>query len=94
MKMMIMWKKYKRIVIVFYIIIHFLSCGSNPVKRFMDVLPMSDDMVFSVLETEDRGFIIVGVTYSEGKGDVLLLKIDTEGNLLWRNTLPIRKKIF
>jgi len=41
----------------------------------MGVLPMSDDMAFSVLETEDRGFIIVGVTYSEGKGDVLLLKL-------------------
>jgi len=41
----------------------------------MGVLPMSDDMAFSVLETEDRGFIIAGVTYSEGKGDVLLLKL-------------------
>ena len=83
MKMMIMWTKYKGIVIVFYIIIHFLSCGSNPVKRFMDVLSMSDDMAFSVLETEDRGFIIVGVTYSEGKGDIYLIKTDSSGDLQW-----------
>ncbi|HHF58151.1 MAG TPA: hypothetical protein ENL41_01850, partial [candidate division WOR-3 bacterium] len=80
--MMIMWKKYKR-VIVFYIIIHFLSCGSNPFKRSVDILPGSDDMAFSVLEAHDRGFIILGVTYFHGRGDIYLIRTDSSGDIKW-----------
>ncbi|MFX0198965.1 MAG: hypothetical protein ACFFCW_22820 [Candidatus Hodarchaeota archaeon] len=42
----------------------------------------------SVQEVEDGGFIVVGETYSYGvgNGDYYLLRIDTEGSLLWNRT--------
>jgi hypothetical protein len=49
----------------------------------------NEDGASSVLETVDGGFIIAGETMSFGSGDydVLVIKIDAEGNLLWTNTI-------
>jgi hypothetical protein len=48
-----------------------------------------DDTGWSVYQTSDGGYIIVGVTNSFGAGrnDVYLIKTDSNGNLQWSKTL-------
>jgi len=47
-----------------------------------------EDMAYSIQQTSDRGFIIVGFTESFGaKGkDVYILKLDSDGNPIWQET--------
>jgi hypothetical protein len=55
----------------------------------------SDDQAFSIKPTVDGGYIIAGETWStngditsnHGSADLLLLKIDGNGNVLWENSL-------
>lgn len=48
----------------------------------------SYDRGFAIRQTNDNGFIIVGMTYSfgSGQGDVYLIKTDSLGNQLWTQT--------
>jgi hypothetical protein len=48
----------------------------------------NDDAGFSIDQTSDGGYIIVGETHSLGKGksDVYLVKTDAQGNILWQKT--------
>ncbi|MEZ5013978.1 MAG: T9SS type A sorting domain-containing protein [Chitinophagales bacterium] len=50
---------------------------------------LSGDYTYSVRETSDRGFIVAGMTLSFGEGswDILLLKTDSFGNILWSKTI-------
>jgi hypothetical protein len=61
--------------------------NGNPIwsKTFGGVL---SDGVYSIQQTNDNGFVIVGYTRSFGSGvqDVLLLKTDQIGNLIWSKT--------
>lgn len=43
----------------------------------------------SVIETKDNSFIVVGYTdsYGEGETDIWLIKLDSNGNLLWQKTI-------
>ena len=47
-----------------------------------------DDLAKSIIQSNDGNLIIVGQTKSYGAGgfDVYILKVDTEGNLIWYNT--------
>lgn len=48
----------------------------------------SYDKASQVLKTPDQGYLIVGSTSSFGKGnyDVLLIKVNANGNLVWQQT--------
>jgi len=41
---------------------------------------------YSLIQTSDEGYVILGDLLSVGYPDVYLIKIDIEGNLLWTNT--------
>lgn len=47
-----------------------------------------DDLAYSVKQTSDNGYIIVGYTQSFGSGsaDIYLVKTNNEGNVLWTKT--------
>ena len=46
-----------------------------------------DDIGEWIVETENNTFVVAASTYSYGtNGDVLLLKIDCDGNLIWQET--------
>src|SRR5664280_187399 len=47
-----------------------------------------DDLAKSVIQSNDGNLILVGQTKSYGVGgfDVYILKVDTDGNLIWYNT--------
>ena len=47
-----------------------------------------DDYGWGVVETLDKGFVIVGETFSFGNGqsDIYLFKVDSSGNKIWDNT--------
>ena len=47
-----------------------------------------NDMAFSIVNSSDGGFIVVGGTFSFGKGeeDLYLIKIDKNGNKIWEKT--------
>jgi hypothetical protein len=47
-----------------------------------------DDMVFSVQQTSDGGYILAGYTYPSSAGglDIILIKTDANGNIIWAKT--------
>lgn len=55
----------------------------------------NDDFALSIQQTTDSGFIAAGVSYSfsgivsgnHGGGDYWIVKLDTEGNLMWQKSL-------
>ncbi|MFO7523978.1 MAG: T9SS type A sorting domain-containing protein [Ignavibacteriaceae bacterium] len=49
----------------------------------------NDDEGYSVLQTADNGYLVAGATSSSGAGgrDVILVKTDSDGNLVWQKTL-------
>jgi hypothetical protein len=49
---------------------------------------LGDDEGFSVQQTQDGGYIILGSTYSYGSGssDAWLIKVDAQGEIQWNNT--------
>ena len=47
----------------------------------------NDDMAFSVQQTSDSGYIIVGCTESyDNSSDIYLIKTDSSGNISWMKT--------
>lgn len=47
-------------------------------------VPNATDYAFSSIQTPDGGYIIIGFTTASGMGDLLLMKIDSEGNIVWQ----------
>ncbi len=49
----------------------------------------ADDMAADVIQTTDNGFLLTGVTHSfgQGNGDILVIKLDSNGNLQWTRTI-------
>jgi len=49
----------------------------------------NDDMGYSIVQTQDKGYIIGGYTDSYGAGllDIYLVKLDSAGNLKWTKTI-------
>jgi hypothetical protein len=48
----------------------------------------NDDYLRSLIQTDDGGYVITGETssYSTGKADIWIIKIDSKGNKLWDKT--------
>lgn len=48
----------------------------------------SDDQAISVIVLEEGDFMVCGTTgsWGEGQGDMILLRLDTEGELIWQET--------
>jgi len=48
----------------------------------------STDILYDMIETKDKGFILCGMTYTHGfpGGDTYLIKLDSAGQLLWTRT--------
>jgi len=54
----------------------------------------ADDWANSIIETNDGGFLVVGstnstdgdITQSRGGGDVWIIKLDNNGNMMWQKT--------
>ncbi|MEE2599090.1 MAG: hypothetical protein VYD83_01540 [SAR324 cluster bacterium] len=45
-----------------------------------------DDIAEGIIESEDNTFVVVAGTFSYGKGgDVLLMKINSDGEVIWQN---------
>ena len=44
-----------------------------------------EDCTFSIIQTTDGGYAVVGITHSKGagKGDIWVIKLDNKGNLVW-----------
>ncbi|MBN2441551.1 MAG: hypothetical protein JXJ04_09390 [Spirochaetales bacterium] len=53
-----------------------------------------EDEANRILQTEDNGFFLAGMTYSKGagSGDVYLLKLNDKGTLLWEKTYGGKEK--
>ena len=49
---------------------------------------IGNEVAFTIRQTNDGGYILIGDTYSFGVGgvDILLLKIDSNGSILWSKT--------
>lgn len=47
-----------------------------------------DDYAYSIQQTEDGGFILMGTTvsYSLGEGDILIMKLSSSGEIEWQKT--------
>lgn len=45
-----------------------------------------DDVAYSIQQTGDGGYIIAGVTIEDSNKYVLIIKIDSNGNISWRGT--------
>ena len=48
-----------------------------------------DDFAMAAFQKPDGGYIVAGGTYSwgEGGGDILLLRVDSEGGIMWQKTI-------
>ena len=82
----------KSYFLLFPIIVLFSTCNKNNTPKpdhsgmFMKFFGGAyNDAGFSVEQTSDGGFVIVGSTISEGRidKDVYLVKTDTDGNKVW-----------
>ena len=63
----------------------FNRCGVNLWASYFG--SASSDYAFRVIETNDKGFLITGMSFESGeKGSVLLIKTDSIGVLLWQKT--------
>jgi hypothetical protein len=71
-----------------------VSAADPPAIEWQNVLGNSaDDSAFSIRQTADGGYILVGTTVSSGSGsggyryantDVLVIRLDSGGNLVWQ----------
>ena len=48
-------------------------------------LPMGADRVFAMIPTSDGGTIAVGETHSFAAADILAIRLDADGHVLWKN---------
>lgn len=50
------------------------------------------DMAQSIIQTNDGSYVIAGLTYNElGYTDLLIIKVNSDGNILWQKTLGGQK---
>jgi hypothetical protein len=78
-----------KVIILTVIIQHILLGQSAPYTLWTKTFGgVDDDWGYSIEQTDDGGFIVVGTTYSFGFGfsDVYLIKTDSNGNVAWTKT--------
>jgi len=78
--------------IVIFFLISFIGCEKKEEKA-KTFGGSYIDIVSSLQQTSDDGFILAGLTYSFGAGlsDAFILKLDLNGNLQWQKTYGGRR---
>lgn len=93
-----MGRKFLLIAIIFTLFINgfLLAFGYIPKIEWKKVLGGSDDEeCYSVCQTMDGGYVLVGYTYSSdgyvtdnhGDKDIWVVKLDNKGNVVWQRSL-------
>ena len=81
-----------RVICIALLSFSIVSLAASPAAAVPDTLwtryigTPGTDYGYSVKQTADGGFVLTGVTYSSGDGDVYLLKVDAGGDSLWSRT--------
>jgi len=84
------------LTIIFLLVLHYSSAAQAPTIKWQKTLGGSDeDDGYSILATQDSGFIVVGETYSSdgdihgyhSNGDGFIMKLNASGTIVWSKTL-------
>jgi len=83
-----------RLTLFWLLIIQFLSYSQTSIEWSKNYGGNFDDNPQSIVQTEDKGYVVAGYSYSKngdisinkGRADYWILKLDQQGNLVWEKS--------